>query len=677
MFNNKLNKHICFINPTLGLTNYKRVDLLRSYLPLGCLTSSLINPSFLFQFASKNNIELEKNISGFDISVIQLSLKGSMSITDYLKDYFYRSNTDPMMICMTATSAQLEEAVEVASVVKKIRPESFRIIGGPHVSVLPEKTLQGSEFQVACVGEGVETITELALKIGSGKGMKSLQEISGIVYKDNSSIHRNDKRNYLFSLNDYPYPSNSLDAFVDDLDDDSENARDIVYILGGFGCSFNCSFCAQKAIHSGKIRERSAKNIIGEIKGLKEKGFNKFAIVQETFTSNKKRIREFCSILNRNSLDIEWTAESRIDQLSFRQLKEMKKSGLRLIQLGLETGDQKLLSSVSKKSSIDDAAHLIEHLNRLRINTSLYLMVGLPQQDWQSILKTTLFFIGNIPYNTATMHASTSIAIPYPGTEIYEKKMVRMLNGKSEKEINRNWQVRNPKISVNDNGEFIGNNLTETDAMTSREILESLICLEDICFSILHLKFNKSLNIERRRRFSEYADKLIYMIERRTIRDLIIFSQDNMTIEKKKKCIDELDVHDKGKEKHFRDILLHYKESPSVFRDFLSQISFLNGFHILKRLSVPNRIKWMKFCCLVWNSRSSNFHKFSFSGRNNCFGTMLDKKLSEIRDEWIDEAIKNNTDPTVSVTGINKKDLYKKMGITLHFHNDICELKYN
>jgi len=120
------------------------------------------------------------------------------------------------------------------------------------------------------------------------------------------------------------------------------------------------------------------------------------------------------------------------------------------------------------------------------------------------------------------MHASTSIAIPYPGTEIYNKGQIRMMGIEGSSE---NWQIRNPKVSVDDNGEFIGENSTETDVMTSREILESLIYLDDICYSNLHSKYDKNLDIWKRQRFLEYADKLIYMIERRTIRDIIIFAQ--------------------------------------------------------------------------------------------------------------------------------------------------------
>lgn len=655
---------------------YRRVDFLRSYLSLGCLASSLTSRLFLSQFALGKKLSLDKDFSGFDISVVQLSLRGRASITGYIEDFFNRSGIDPLMVCTTATSAQLKEAGEIAYAVKRITPGSLRVIGGPHVSILPEKTLQGSEFQIACTGEGVETITELALNMGLYNGKHGQGGISGIVYKEGNSIRRNKDREDLFSLDDYPYPSNSLPAFVNDLDDRTKNARDIVYILGGFGCPFNCTFCAQKAIHKGKIRERSAENIIGEIKTLSEKGFKRFAIVQETFTSNKERIRKFCSLLEKHSLDIEWTAESRVDQISLGQLKEMKRSGLKLIQLGLETGDQELLKSISKKSKLKDAAILIDWLKRLKINTSIYLLTGLPRQGWQSILRTVLFFINNIPYNTATIHASTSITIPYPGTEIFENKKIKILKDKGlGKGVASNWQSRNPKIHVNNNGEFIGNSFTETEVMTSREILESYIYIDDICYSILHSKYDNSLSLKKRLRFLDYANKLIYMIERRTIRDIIVFAQENVTIEKKKESISELDRIDEGEEKHFKDVIGNYEENQQNFRDFLSQITFLNGYDILKGLSIANRIKWIKFCCILWGYTKKSFNKILFSDEEQFLKTPLNDSLSKKESRWFGKMIKDDTSFSDAQQKTETDKYFSEIGVTFKVENDICRFR--
>jgi len=628
--------------------------------------------SFLREFAHRRGrseliFNSAENYPIFDISLIQLSLKGEKTVYEYLKGFFKSTDSNPIIICVTATSSQIEETREVALAVKKLRPSALRIIGGPHVSVMSSDFLMASEFQMACTGEGVETIAEIALDYIFSKDKNTAKKIHGIVFKDkDKKIYQNKERKYLFNLDEYPHPSKSLDKFINDPYDVSKNSKDIIYILGGFGCPFNCAFCAQKAIHKGKIRERSAGNIFSEIERLYLKGFRKFAIVQETFTGSKKRIDQFCSLIEEHSLDIEWTAESRIDQINYSQLVKMKKSGLKFIQIGLESGDQKLLDFICKKVKIDKAADLIKWLNELKINTAVYLLVGLPGQDWQSILRSALFFVDNLPYNTATMHASTSITIPYPGTKLFLDNNIRIIDSiKDKNTAKKDWQARKPEVSVNDHGEFVGDNFTETDVMTSREILESLIYLDDLCYSLLHARFDASIGVGKRLKFLEYSNKMTYMIERRTIRDLIIQARKPMTSKKKQESLREFNIMDKDRELHFKDITESFEENPRVFKDFLASISFINGFYIMKNLSVPNRIKWMRFCCILWDARSRRLDRFRFLKDNEAMGKYLNKCISEIDSEWLWQKLQNNDLNSIE-TDNKEYDYLEKFGIRFY-----------
>ncbi len=141
---------------------------------------------------------------------------------------------------------------------------------------------------------------------------------------------RNPSREFLFLLDDYPFPSDSLDLFLADINDVEKNGRDLVYILAGTGCPYRCIFCAQHAINQGRIRERSAENIFAETKSLFGKGFRKFAMVQETFLRDPERLARFCSLIENSGLPIEWTIEARADQLDFEKLARMKKATVSL-----------------------------------------------------------------------------------------------------------------------------------------------------------------------------------------------------------------------------------------------------------------------------------------------------------------------------------------------------------
>jgi len=111
------------------------------------MASALRDKSFLQRFAvwsGRKEFVLESPTiyPSFDVKVINLSLKPKrLSIEAYLDQFIRENRIDPVMICATATSAQLDEARKVAGAARMISSDALRVIGGPHVSVLPAEYL--------------------------------------------------------------------------------------------------------------------------------------------------------------------------------------------------------------------------------------------------------------------------------------------------------------------------------------------------------------------------------------------------------------------------------------------------------------------------------------------------------------------------------------------------------
>jgi radical SAM superfamily enzyme YgiQ (UPF0313 family) len=629
------NPSIVFVNFPQGSKRYQAEDKLRSYLSLGTLASALRSAAFLKrlkrQLGKKDNlIDSEKNDPVFNIQVLNLSLKPEFqTIKEFLVDFLKQFTGTPLMVCMTATSAQLDEAAAVARAAQEIVPAAIRLIGGAHVSVAAADFLKRSKFQLACIGEGVETLSELVIRLCRNPDL-DFSTIAGIAYKDgNGHVYLNSLRTPMLELDEYPFPSDSLELFWEHMEDPDENRKHPIYILSGFGCPHDCIFCAQRSIHRKKIRERSAENIFEEIEQLFVKGFRKFAFVQETFLNRTERLDSFCRLIEDAGIQIEWTAEARADQLEYEQLKQMKTAGLRFIQIGVESGDPALLSKLEKNIDLEQVVQLRNWCHELKINTAFYLLVGLPDQGWQSVLRTALFLMDHPPYNSLTKHASVSIAIPYPGTKIWQEQTVR-LTDKHKKQMG--WPERNPAISVNDAGEFVGKNSTETDAMTPDEILEAWLFLDDFCHFLLHAKYpeQNDKDSSSRAKSMEYAGRMLYMIQRRTIRDLIIRAHSNITAGKRKAAYLEIVKLDQDVEKHFKDVTVSTEPAIDAFIRFLAAVRFLNGFDTMKRLSIGNRIKWMKICALMWHSKKREINDFRFDIDAKKKGLELDRRLQTL-----------------------------------------------
>ena len=626
------NPGILLVNPTLGTPRYENEDRLRSYLSLGSLASALRNKSFLKRFALKldRTAFLSNFTTGnpcFQIRILNLSDRSAQqSIFDYFAEFVAGFTDAPLIVGMTATSAQLDEAAEIARAARDVVPTSIRVIGGAHVSVAAADYLNQSLFQVACIGEGVETVVEIALRLADNREI-DLATIAGIVFKDGDGrIQSNPLRMPLLRLDDYPFPSDCLDLFGG-FDAYKENNRHhVVYILAGYGCPHDCIFCAQRTIHGSKIRERSAKNIFEEISKLVNKGFRKFAFVQETFLNRERRIADFCRLIADAGLEIEWTAEARADQLSHGQLELMQTAGLRFIQIGVESGDPALLSQLGKNIDLEQVVQLLDWCRALGINTTVYLLVGLPGQGWQSVLRSAVFFKDHPPYNRLTKHASVAIAIPYPGTRIELNRAVRITAGHPGK---LSWPNRNPTIQVNQAGEFVGEHFTATDDMMSEEILEAWLYLDDFCHFLLHAVHPAETNrhSSSTAKSMEYAGRMFYMIQRRTIRELIVRAQTELSADRREAAFREIVRLDNGVEKHFKDVTGSTEPVYDIFVRFLSAVQFENGFDTMKMLSIGNRIKWMKICALVWHLGGRQFNIFRFSQDQEKTGIGLDKRL--------------------------------------------------
>jgi anaerobic magnesium-protoporphyrin IX monomethyl ester cyclase len=603
---------VLFTSPFAGTSHVSEENRLKSYLAIGTLASALRDGSFLRLFAHRMAAASPIGVGdppAVRVELLQLDGKpAGQTISGFLAERTAALHLRPDILAMTATSVHLEQAEEFATAAIRHFPQALRVIGGPHVSVLPEDFLRNSDFHAACIGEGVETMAELALRWPLA-GETDLSRIAGIAFKDGrGNVHRTAPRRPLFLLDDYPFPSESLELFWPHLGAPEQNARFPVSVLAGFGCPHDCIFCAQRCIHAGKVRERSAENIFAEVERLYARGFRKFAFVQETFLNSRRRVRRFCELVETSGLGIEWTVEARADQVSRKGLMEMRSAGLKFLQLGVESGDEELLQAIGKGVRRNQIVRVTEWCRELRIHSAFYMLVGLPGQGWQSILRSALLIWGHTPYNLLTRHVSVAIAIPYPGTRIARDGTVRVINW-----ARRDWPERNPPVELGNEGEFLGRSYTETDDMTAAEIFEAWLYLDDFCHFLMDARLGETDDPEARTKSMGYAERLLDMLQRRTIRDLIVRARPDLSPEQRRSAYDEMVAMDDGAEAHLKDVAPQYQPPLCIMLSrFLASVAFRNGFDTMKQLSVGNRIRWMKICSILWQTLSGAFNHVQF-----------------------------------------------------------------
>lgn len=231
-------------------------------------------------------------------------------------------------------------------------------IGGPQATALDEKFINSSRCDAVVRYEGELTMLELLDYFLDGVG--ELSKINGIVYKSADSIYKNPDREPIENLDALPFINDAC-KLIPDYD------CGVLSIMTGRGCPFNCAFC-HEGHHSKCVRMRSVKNVLEEIEQFllnrKEVSTAYIYFTDDTFTLNLERVKELCNGLQklREIKDFRWFCEGHIHTIYFHpeMLTYMVQAGMKRIQLGIESGTQKVLDAYRKGSTKEEIKFVVK-----------------------------------------------------------------------------------------------------------------------------------------------------------------------------------------------------------------------------------------------------------------------------------------------------------------------------
>ncbi len=300
--------------------------------------------------------------------------------------------------------------VRIAEAIKDSNPHIKIAFVGPHVSVLPEKSLMEAKvIDVACRKEFDYSIVEYA------QG-KPIEDILGISYRKNGGVMHNPDRPTIQDLDSLPHVT---DVYRRDLDVRRYN---VPFLLHPFvslyttrGCPAQCTFCLWPQTLSGHPwRKRSTDDVAREMAKAKEYWpyVKEFFFDDDTFNLQKARTVELCAKLK--PLGLTWSCTSRVTT-DFETLKAMKEAGCRLLIVGYESGDQQILKNIKKGATIERARQFTKDCHKLGLVVHGDFIIGLPGESRETI-KNTIKFAKELDVETIQV----SVAHAYPGTELHE-----------------------------------------------------------------------------------------------------------------------------------------------------------------------------------------------------------------------------------------------------------------
>lgn len=318
------------------------------------------------------------------------------------------------LVGITTTTPTFNEAVYLTRIVKQ-NSNAFTVLGGMHVTVMPEESMKFDSVDFIVKGEGERTIVELVDYL---EGRLKLKAVDGIYYREDGRITKNNDRELIANIDEIPFPARHLYNNKNYTYPDTLSAP-VFPIVTSRGCLGHCIYCAVKCMFKNKFRTRTPRNVVDEIELLVTRFKAKeIHIWDDNFTFVKSRVIQIKDELKRRNLKVRFAMPDglRVDCVDKELLRALKEMGTYSVAFGVESGSQKTLDRVKKGIRLERIEEVFRLTRKAGIEIWAFFMIGLPDEDGTRI-RETIDFAKKINPDVAKFH----ILKPFPGTEVYKE----------------------------------------------------------------------------------------------------------------------------------------------------------------------------------------------------------------------------------------------------------------
>lgn len=328
---------------------------------------------------------------------------------------------EPGCIGYSVMSQQYPWAVEVNAYLKQQFPGIPSVVGGVHVTMVPDEVVEENYFDFACAGEGEYALLELLNRIENGGDTTTVPNMRMI--RDGKKI-----------VNPVgPFPDMNklppLDWELFDVGHVTTVKNGWLGMLTSRGCPYKCTYCFNKEIVDLYVEEGGAEKpkeffrhfpidvVMQDLKRLKATYPMIETIIfdDDLFTLNKKYVLEFCQAYKDNDIDLPFVVNAHVQVFDEEMAGALKDAGCRIVKYGLESGSPKIRKEVLWRYMTNDkiiksfeAAHIHD------LHTSAFVMFGLPFEGRDEIMETI-----RLCAETKMGRFRWAIFYPFPGTAAY------------------------------------------------------------------------------------------------------------------------------------------------------------------------------------------------------------------------------------------------------------------
>ncbi len=320
------------------------------------------------------------------------------------------------LVAISAITSTAPQSYRLADTVREAG--GIAVLGGTHVSFLPEEGMQHADFVVR--GEGEFAFRELVDAIQRGEGFEKIQNLT---YRGGDGrVVDNPERPKIANLDVNPIPDYHLIT--------GWKPGGVVSVATSRGCPYSCTFCSVPGMYGHAFRTHSIARVLEEL--LVHRGNLYTFFADDIFTANKKRVKELLRGMIDRGLTPQWGAQVRTETVDDPELLQlMRDSNCFNVYVGFESINPRTLKLFQKKQDLAKIERSIERFHAHKIRIHGMFVVGSDEDDAATLEATTAF---------ARKHDIDSIQFmiltPIPGSPDWEA----LYDGGSKYVISRNWQ---------------------------------------------------------------------------------------------------------------------------------------------------------------------------------------------------------------------------------------------
>ena len=336
--------------------------------------------------------------------------------------------------------------------IKKITCESKKvfadvpvILGGGITNDMPDDLLfEILPIDYAVFGEAETSLPDL-LKVILEKD-RNINDCNGVMFrdlKDNKIIKKVPQKLDLDEYDPLPfYKYVDMDYYINNWDHTNFGKVRAMPILTGRGCKGKCSFCSPTL---GYFRKRKYENVLNEIEEYNRYyDPNAFMFINEILYQTNDEIIEFCQKYKDLPGFKPWMCLLRAD-IDPKVFPYMRESGCFAINIGIESGSDRILKKMRKGVTLKQNLKIIQALKKSDFIIEFSLMLA-NESETEEELKSTI----DLLINEEIVYHTLGLAVAYPGTHIYRNAIKRGQIEDREEYINNlevGYMASNPDVN--------------------------------------------------------------------------------------------------------------------------------------------------------------------------------------------------------------------------------------